>query len=183
MVITPVLVNLDQRSDEWWKWRSEEWRAIVVAGNEYRVSDMGRVQRWSGGRGAVAGRMLKPHAVRKGYMWVELSGKSYSVHSLVMLLFAGPRPEGYEINHKDGQKANNRRTNLEYVTQAENMAHAVAMGLKATGERCGAAKLTGALAEQVRSLASTGLSFREIGRRFGVHHSTVANVVYGVRWA
>jgi hypothetical protein len=46
--------------------------------------------------------------------------KSFNVHQLVMLAFVGPPPEKYAIDHIDCDKTNNRLTNLEYVTHAEN---------------------------------------------------------------
>jgi hypothetical protein len=48
---------------------------------------------------------------------------------LVAENFIGKRPKGYEINHKDGKKSNNRLNNLEWVTPKENYHHAVKLGL------------------------------------------------------
>lgn len=42
------------------------------------------------------------------------------VHRLVMAAFKGERPEGYHIDHKDGDKLNNQVTNLHYVTRSQN---------------------------------------------------------------
>jgi hypothetical protein len=47
--------------------------------------------------------------------------KSEHVHSLVAAAFLGPRPEGLHINHKDGNRENPKPSNLEYITQKENI--------------------------------------------------------------
>lgn len=46
----------------------------------------------------------------------------FSVHSLVMLTFVGPTPEGKEIAHNDGNPLNNHLENLRYATHTENEA-------------------------------------------------------------
>ena len=65
-----------------------------------------------------------------GYKRVRLSLERKQwrvmVHVLVLLAFVGPRPEGYDANHIDGDKANNAVHNLEWVTRRENILHAFA---------------------------------------------------------
>jgi hypothetical protein len=46
-------------------------------------------------------------------------------HRLVWYHFNGPIPPGLTINHKNGQKTDNRPSNLEIATQAEQVRHAV----------------------------------------------------------
>lgn len=65
-----------------------------------------------------------------GYLFASISQpgsthKSVRVHHLVAEVFLGKRPEGYVINHKDGNKKNNVLSNLEYVSQQDNIKHAV----------------------------------------------------------
>lgn len=54
------------------------------------------------------------------------------VHQLVALAFIGPRPVvpgvAYEIDHLDGDKANNRLDNLQYVPRSLNLQRALAAG-------------------------------------------------------
>lgn len=53
-------------------------------------------------------------------------------HIIIAYIFHGKKPSNYIINHKDGNKANNRPENLEYVTYSENTQHAYDIGLAKT---------------------------------------------------
>jgi hypothetical protein len=146
----------------------EEWKDIEGFEQFYCVSNIGRVK--SLNRVTQDGRHLKGALMtcskgKTGYRFVKLrkSGKvQVYVHRLVAQAFIGVIPEGYNVNHKDGNKANNCVTNLEIVTCSENTIHAYRTGLfknwlkpvigykKKTGEMVGvfnsiteAAKITG----------------------------------------
>ncbi len=110
---------------------AEIWKPCVGFENFYEVSDLGRVRRT--GKDVLA---FKKHS--GGYVMVclHVNRPAYrTVHSLVCEAFIGPRPEGAEINHRDANKQNNYPSNLEYVTHAENMRHAVENGLNGHAPR------------------------------------------------
>ena len=46
-------------------------------------------------------------------------------HRLVFILKYGDIPDGLQINHKDGNKHNNKLSNLELMTPSQQMIHAV----------------------------------------------------------
>ncbi len=147
----------------------EEWRQ-VAGWPGYFVSSFGRV------RGPRKLLGLKPR--RKGYVDVTLRCEgdrlNVGVHSLVAQEFLGPRPQHLEVDHKDGDKSNNRVDNLEYVTSAENHARAVTLGLKAKGESHGRARLN---AWQVRIVRRCeGLPQQAIADVFGVSRSCIQHV-------
>ena len=50
-------------------------------------------------------------------------------HRLIYEAFYGRIPEGYQINHKDGNKRNNNLDNMELVTNSENTQHGYDNGL------------------------------------------------------
>jgi len=81
----------------------------------------------------IGGRELKQW-LRGGYLMTGVKmphreGNDSHIHHIVAEIFYGIRPEGLVITHKDGNKLNNHPDNLEYCTQAENVAHSIAMGL------------------------------------------------------
>lgn len=120
----------------------EEWRAIPGFEGLYEVSDharvrrIGRAARSGNGRGGGArqGRVLALQLRPTGYQSVQLwrDGKYFSrlVHTLVAAAFIGPKPPNHDVNHIDGDKVNNARPNLEYLTRSENMEHAYNTGLR-----------------------------------------------------
>lgn len=121
----------------------EEWRPVVGFESLYEVSNVGRVRRIGKaartgkghGGGARIGLILKLRKHRGGYLMAQLwcNGKLTGrlAHCLVAPAFIGARPEGLDINHKDGDKTNNSVGNLEYVTRSENNRHAYRIGLRA----------------------------------------------------
>jgi hypothetical protein len=80
----------------------------------YEVSNWGRV--YSHKRG----KLLKPWANGKEYLFLGISGRNRPVHQLVLEAFVGPRPSGMEGCHFDGHSRNNRLMNLRWDTPEAN---------------------------------------------------------------
>lgn len=122
----------------------EVWKAIPDH-DYYEVSSLGRVRsldrlvpggRYPGSMRRMRGRVLAPGASKTGYLRVKLgTGPWYSVHGLVAAAFIGPRPEGMQVCHNDGDKLNNRRENLRYDTASENVRDSVRHGTQAMSRR------------------------------------------------
>lgn len=55
--------------------------------------------------------------------------KYIKTHIAVACSFLHGREDGLVVNHKDGNKQNNNCENLEWVTQSENIKHAIRTGL------------------------------------------------------
>ena len=67
---------------------------------------------------------------RNGYLRISIENKQYSIHRLIWETFNGTIPEGYCIDHIDGNRANNSISNLRLTTQSENMKNAMKNGHK-----------------------------------------------------
>ena len=117
----------------------EQWRDIPGHPG-YQVSDHGRVRSvdrtvtYSDGQvRRYKGKILRtPLSKMGGYPHVNLWNRGESqvryVHSLVAETFIGPRPEGTEVCHNDGNPTNNHVANLRFGTQSENTLDRVAHG-------------------------------------------------------
>ena len=84
-------------------------------GNEYEVV-----------RPIYIAEVVKPTNTRKkkAYMlaYININGKGFTLplHRLIYIYFKGNFPEGYDIDHIDGDTLNNDIRNLEAVTHKEN---------------------------------------------------------------
>ena len=89
----------------------------------YRITDDGRLWSDRTWRGS-SGRWVKASPSGKGYLAANLflDGKSRRryIHHLVAEAFIGPRPDGMEVRHKNGDMLDNRASNLVYGTSGEN---------------------------------------------------------------
>ena len=152
----------------------------------YEVSSEGQVRRSVGGQGAKAGKVLTWHTLTStGYPDVRMTtdGKSVAipVHRLVAWAFLGPRPEGMQIRHLDGNKMNCRVENLAYGSAKENGQDKVAHGTSTKGTKNPKVKLTEEQALQV--FKSKGIvSAEEIAAIFCINESTVHRIWRGIYW-
>lgn len=113
-----------------------------------------------------------------GYKQVTLKGKRQYIHCLVMLTFSPEHtPERNYINHKDGNKANNRVENLEWCTPSENSFHAYDTGLRQRGENHPEAKLTFAQIQDIRVKYQNGETQQSIADQVGVCRQQVGKIV------
>lgn len=170
----------------------EVWKAISGFEGYYEVSDMGRVRRSPDAPACNStwpGRILdpKPDASCK-YARVTLhkDGKGYrhTVHRLVAREFLGPAPRGRHVNHIDGVKTNNRKSNLEYATAKQNVHHAWRIGLCSprSGVAHGCAKLSEDDVRFIRSAYDRGITLRELARVFRVTEATVSGIGRRTTW-
>lgn len=162
----------------------ESWRPLF--GGKYEVLSHGRIR-----YGIKApyiwrrGNILKQWENPKGYMRISLfvGGRSVDrpVHRYVADAFIGPRPSGYQVNHKDGVKKNNHCKNLEWVTPAENIRHANGIGLMDYGERHPRSQITDRQAVEIFNLQGRVHQI-EIARIYGISPDCVYKIHKGLNW-
>lgn len=80
--------------------------------------------------------ILHGHGKKTGYREVTLKGddgkkRDILLHRLIAAAFCEKRDGADEVNHINGDKADNRAVNLEWTTHAENLKHAYRTGLRA----------------------------------------------------
>lgn len=112
----------------------------------YEISSEGKVYSINFNR--FCGRKLRKTWIRPdGYEQIFLNKnktkKAYKVHRIVAIAFL-PNPNNYkDVNHKNGNKKDNRVENLEWCNRSQNVQHAYDTGLKPilTGSRNGNSKV------------------------------------------
>lgn len=158
----------------------------------YEVSDHGTVRSLDRpttlkGKGGttytrwIRGKVLCLRNHTQGYKAVSLgNGAQATVHSLVLLAFVGPRPEGAWINHRNGIKSDNRLKNLEYCTPKQNAEHAVHTGLQPMPP--GGDKLTAKDVLVINERLKQGESTVAIAADYGVARGMISSIRTGRAW-
>ena len=105
----------------------ESWKDIPGFEGAYQVSNLGRVRsldrRDRLGR-RFRGRVLILQKYPNGYLHVALGrGPQHLVHRLVAGAFLQNASRLREVNHKNGNRADNRLENLEWVSSSDNKKH------------------------------------------------------------
>jgi len=87
----------------------------------------------------ISNKFLKPNIGKNGYGLVTLCDKekrcSHYIHRLVATAYIDKPSDDLVVNHKDGDKLNNRVSNLEWVTYSENLDHAYYTSLRSTSRK------------------------------------------------
>ena len=167
----------------------EIWKDIPGYSGKYRVSNLGNVM----SRNYLNTGIDRPLVLNKhhsGYIFVRLCNgagvkqKNKTVHILVANAFI-PNPLNKPcVNHIDGNKANNRVDNLEWVTYKENTEHAIKHGLRNphNNNRQGRGNSN---SRKVCQFTKTGTYIRdwnsisEAARHYGTNPSTIINNIKG----
>lgn len=168
---------MSERLEEIWK--------RINGYEEYEISNLGRVKSFKRDR---KGKIMKPKFSGE-YLAVTLCADGQqerkTIHRLVAEHFI-PNPSGLPwVNHKDGNKLNNKVTNLEWVTPSENNNHAYEIGLKkgVKGEKHGRSKLNEIDVITIYHLAkSEVIPIKKIANKFGVTFQTVSDIKLEKRW-
>lgn len=165
----------------------EVWRPVVGFEDTYAVSNYGRVMRTSRSLGTKVGKILKLKTDKVGYSRVVLykhkRQHAILIHRVVALAFIGT-PTASTVNHIDGDKSNNRVSNLEYATQSENNTHAFRIGLHVglKKEDNPQAKLTQIQVDEIRELSKRGAKTPQLARQFSVSYMTIYRVIKYMLW-
>lgn len=158
----------------------------IIGASRYSVSNMGRVisHVYTHSK-EISGMNIN------GYRRVELfmdSGKvvRVMVHRLVAQYFCYGMDVDLDVNHKDGNKSNNKASNLEWVSRKENICHAFNSRLMtiSKGEKCGRSKLSAADVKWIREnhIPNKKGSASSIINKYGICESNLRAILSRKSW-
>lgn len=162
---------------------SEKWVDVKNFNGLYMVSNLGNIL------GMKTKKILKPRITAYGYHEVGLSNgsfrKSKTVHRIVSEAFLIKHEASLVVNHIDGNKFNNKVSNLEWVTQKENVHHSFRTGLRVTGKGDSSPhhKLTEETVYKIKEMLTNGHKNIEIVRRLNVNPWNVMDIKLGKSWS
>jgi hypothetical protein len=176
----------------------EIWKDVPNYEGLYMVSNFGRIKSlprtYTSGYGRITHNPEKLMALPKinsGYLCVGLSKygvkKTFTVQDVVALAFI-PNPDNLpEVNHKFGNKEDNRPSQLEWSTRSGNLKHAYDTGLKVVthtkGEGNGRAILNEMQVRQIKRRMRDGERNNSIAKSFGVGKHVIAFIKANKTWA
>lgn len=193
-IITPV--PLEENKQMIWRviWfgliinTGEKFRDVVGYEDYFQISNLGRLY------SKRSNKILSQTISKTGYYThaTKIGGrngidKCFRIHRLIAQAFI-PNPENKPfVNHIDGNKLNNDISNLEWVTNKENIQHASHMGLlnPCKGEDNKFAKLNDDAVRYIREVYtpySKDYGFRPLAEKFNVSKSVIKGVIYGTSW-
>lgn len=134
-------------------------------------------------------KKLKPTARGGGYLAVnlckDLKVSTKKIARLILETFEGPCPEGLESCHNDGNKNNNKLSNLRWDTGSNNCLDKVKHGTMPdiNGEKNPMVKLNNEIVKDIKCLLEkTNMTHEAIGKIFDVGRACITKINLGLRW-
>lgn len=163
---------------------SKLWKDIEGFEGLYKISKNGVIRTIK--RQGSKGGFKKTRIGDTGYyqVWLSKPGcrKERKVHRLVAQAFI-PNPDNKPfVCHMDGNKLNNKISNLYWGTPSENIADKVRHGTSQHGERNARAILTKNQVIAIKEIYKNHKSPKDIAIILGVTNHNVNAVVYGYNW-
>ena len=167
----------------------------MLLSNYYIVYRDGRIYRkqrksWNGKAMIInKAKFLKQTIGSNGYKTVHIirnkKGKNEYVHRILAEKFIKNLENKKTINHKDGNKLNNKISNLEWATHSENNQHAFNTGLKKGhkyfGEANHQSKITNEKVIELRKLKGVK-KLKELSKIFKISMGQISSIQSKISW-
>lgn len=155
----------------------------MLFNNRYGVDEEGNVYSFLNKAGILQNnpvRILRPCKGRDGYLRVRICEnkefyKKYFVHRLVATAFIPNTLNKKYINHIDGNKTNNKASNLEWCTASENFIHAIKHNLVNIHKKVDQYDF------KTKEYIASFNSIKEAGEAIGVRGQDISRVLNGTR--
>lgn len=101
--------------------KNEKWLPLK-SNPAYEISNLGRL-RHTFKNGNTKFVKASSNGKKNDYLFYKINGIKYYVHQLVLHYFKGKKTDGYECDHINNNRQDNRLCNLRYLTIGENRSH------------------------------------------------------------
>lgn len=150
--------------------------------NVYSVTEFGDVYSYKFNRVL----KLKPLKLTKGYQGVCLhlnnKAKTAKIHRLVAQAYLPDYSESLTVNHIDYDKKNNNISNLEMLTNEDNIRYGSPDRKYVTGENHGKTKINQAQCDSIRAKRDCGERIIDLATEFNLHRTTIHNILKRKTW-
>lgn len=153
-----------------------------IFGERYLVNEYGDV--YSKYSKKIISKRLDKYGYLKCNLYFKGKYKTPTIHRLVALAFI-PNPDNKpQVNHIDGDKLNNHVSNLEWVTNRENINHGYENGLLVgkAGEENSASTITEEEADVICKMLDRGIANIEIHRELDISVGIIEHIKYRNTW-
>lgn len=151
----------------------EEWKEVSFD-KKYQVSNIGRIRSNR--------KILSITSDRVGYKYVRLTTGNKLIHRLVATAFIENPLLKPQVNHKDGNKANNKVSNLEWCTAKENTNHGIETGLRSRTPQVNNRNLDSLQVKIIRECIQLGYKGKDIANYFKCLRSQISQIKRGHRY-
>lgn len=114
---------------------------------------------------------------KKGYLRIRINNKTYFAHRIIAMCFL--YVENYnnlQVNHKNGNKLDNKIENLEFCTNQQNRDHAVKMNLIAKRDKL-SKKIKQENIKEIIKMYKYGMLQKNIAKKYNVCQQTISNIL------
>lgn len=185
--------------------KNEVWKPLIVLkkgivydyNNLYEASNYGRIKSLGIYHGKTNNFFNKPHILKSknnndGYLMYTLANHGkinyVTAHRIIASTFLNKNNNKTQVNHKDGNKYNNRIDNLEWCTPSENVKHAFDNGLKIAKvvgmpkEKNPNAKYTQKQIDDIRNKRKKGYTLKKLAIEYNTFESYICRICKNEFW-
>lgn len=161
----------------------ENWLPIAETDGLYEVSDQGRVCKYKDGRRVLLKINYSGPYGKVGLYPKGITGLTRQVHRLVCEAFHGTPKDFEVVRHLNGNRYDNRASNLTWGTPVENYHDAIIHGTH-KGENNGRSKLTESQVAAIKNIlaANPKLSRNMLAKALGVTRTAISHIEKGRQW-